>query len=108
MEIEFKGTPGPWVADGLHIKVQDRVPHGMAYVQHFMSGVDGFPDTVGLSNAQLMASAPELLEACQKARSIFLELTEQGKYPEMCLAINGGEGLGFLKKAIDKALNPKL
>lgn len=106
METEFKGTPGPWhpVNYAGYIIIQ-KEPY---YEDEDSDLLREDHCDKAIYNGQLAATAPELLEACQKARSIFLELTGQGKYPEMCLAINGGEGLGFLKKAIDKALNPKL
>lgn len=103
--VVFKGTPAPWVSSGHHIYKEDgSVAHAQTYVQSINYAMTEEPDTEGLANAQLMAAAPELLSACQKAYSVFLQLAEQGKYPEMCLAENGGEGLSFIRKAIEKAL----
>lgn len=58
------------------------------------------------ANAQLIAGAPELLEACKWAVRQFKILSEKGLYPEHLMSHNGGEGIMPLVKAIDKATKP--
>ena len=55
------------------------------------------------ANAKLIASAPELLEACQWALKQFEILNDKGLYPTHLLSVNGGDGLMTIIKAINKA-----
>lgn len=55
------------------------------------------------ANAQLIAAAPDLLEACIKSLTIFKGLSDAGKYPELMMAENGGKGFKFLTDTITKA-----
>lgn len=55
------------------------------------------------ANARLIASSPELLEACEWAVKQFKILADKGKYPEHMLTENGGEGIMVLRNAIKKA-----
>jgi hypothetical protein len=56
-----------------------------------------------VANAKLIASAPELLAACQWAVEQFKRLADEGRYPEFMLSQNGGEGVMPLVKAIKRA-----
>lgn len=55
-------------------------------------------------DAQLIAAAPELLEACIKCRELIQAMADRGAYPIELLQENGGEGVQFLTNAIKKAL----
>ncbi len=60
--IEFKGTPGPWVVDEkmgtFFIGPYDKIYGGVA---GFVCKIQAHPATI--SNAHLIAAAPDLLEA---------------------------------------------
>lgn len=83
-----KHTPGPWT-----------VYAGNGYTIEQWDG-DAKEDA---ANALLIAAAPDLLEACERCLSIFKQLADAGKYPEIMMAENGGEGFLFLSNAILKA-----
>jgi len=53
-----------------------------------------------VSNARLMAAAPELLAACEWALEQFEILANAGKYPDHMLKQNGGQGFMPLINAI--------
>lgn len=81
----FKGTPGPWVreSEGRGIGpvcADDDQSYGMvipvAYVDF------GESDEVQNSNANLIAAAPELLEALQKMLSKAYKQNWNDAYPE--------------------------
>jgi hypothetical protein len=57
---QAKHTPGPWVADGVCING----PDGMIGECGF--GLRGDPEMQ--ANARLMAAAPDLLAACERAK----------------------------------------
>lgn len=62
---EFKGTPGPWVAVGGEVTSEDYTINGVIYADHICNceEVDGESP-----NANLIAAAPDLLEALIEAR----------------------------------------
>jgi hypothetical protein len=55
------------------------------------------------ANANLIAAAPEMLEALKKTFVIFKALADAGLYPMPLMQENGGEGWQFITKAIEKA-----
>lgn len=56
---EFKGTPGPWINVGGWVDAEN---NGIICS---LSSVDRKPEEVSDANANLIAAAPELLEALQ-------------------------------------------
>ena len=69
---EFKGTPGPWYAvkndHYLDIKVADG-KYDQAFASTHANAEMGMTKKTEEANAQLIAAAPELLEALQDALS---------------------------------------
>ena len=55
------------------------------------------------ANAKLIATAPELLEACLWSVKQFKILADKGQYPEHLLAKNNGKGFSIITTAIKKA-----
>lgn len=108
----FKGTPGPWKLNPLTNPIDPYYycvyikTGGPETVQHITqvsgSGLNNKDEFK--ANAQLIAAAPELLEACIKAKEVFKQLADADKYPEPLMQDNGGEGMQFLTNAITKAL----
>lgn len=80
--MEFKGTPAPWINVGGWV---DAEGNGIICS---LSAVSMKPEDVDEANANLIAAAPELLEA-------LIELTESAK--------EAIDGLGDLSDAIDTA-----
>jgi hypothetical protein len=69
--MEAKHSPGPWQAE-LDDSYRIRAPHGGAVATlGFLRGAFGSKGRIrheeGIANARLIAAAPELLEACEKA-----------------------------------------
>ena len=109
MNTEFKGTHGPWIRNGNHISQEGKHPHGQSFVIDTDHVLKGIQDKEGVANAQLMATAPELLEACQCAMRIHdLWRTSDGEiqpeFEQEAIALREMEDK--LKTAINKALNP--
>jgi hypothetical protein len=103
---DLKHTPGPWTAYELpHTKNEYHqywhIDGGCGYCCYkkgfSIAGCISEPD------AKLIAASPELLDACIKSLEVFKQLADAGRYPEPLMAENGGEGLMFLTKAIEKA-----
>lgn len=91
---EFKGTPGPWIADKTSSAVgpvshDDDQSYGILIPVAWVE----FDQDVGVqaSNQRLIAAAPELLEALQDALHAY---DKHGEYPEW----------DFARAAINKAL----
>ncbi|CAB5567667.1 MULTISPECIES: hypothetical protein [Providencia] len=87
--MEFKGTPGPWVIDEWSMTGINSESKHVALVNYSHHGLPN--DVYGdehEANANLIAAAPELLEA-------LIELTESAK--------EAIDGLGDLSDAIDTA-----
>lgn len=87
--MEFKGTPGPWVIDEWSMTGINSESKHVALVNYSHHGLPN--DVYGdehEANANLIAAAPELLEA-------LIELTESAK--------EAIDGLGDLADAIDTA-----
>lgn len=85
---EFKGTPGPWeVVNGTDIFTPLAARNGAGTAAHEKDGwhiadcsmgetqtedgTENIPHREQLANARLIASAPELLEACQKFSAMY-------------------------------------
>lgn len=62
---EFKGTPGPWTGKDVGICKQDRAGLQLGFIMTF----DESRSAECAANAHLIASAPELLEACIRMRN---------------------------------------
>lgn len=60
-----------------------------------------------IANATLIQAAPDMYRALKKCYEIFHQLAADGKYPESLLSQNGGTGITFITKALQKA-NPQL
>lgn len=89
---EFTITPGPWINDdglvnGRHSECDDMPSYDIF-------NADEWPGNYkeALGNARLIAAAPDLLAACQRAY-------------ECCYDKNSEDGIA-LKAAIDKATGP--
>lgn len=65
---EFKGTPGPWAVNEDGWKVESDKEHGWVNDGWIICKLEG-PDAK--TNARLIASAPDLLNAAQTALSVF-------------------------------------
>jgi len=62
----FKGTQGPWTANGLHVSSEGKKSDiGQAFVKSNWEHGKLIKDTEAEANAKLIAAAPELLEALQ-------------------------------------------
>jgi len=74
---EFKGTPGPWVADSAWIETESRI---IAEVKDSRDECEIFkplqPET--LANGKLIAAAPELLRELQRAVQVYDALLADG------------------------------
>lgn len=71
-----KHTPGPWVVDGSGIKVFADVSNGYPpIVAQATSGDNSLTLQTMEANARLIAAAPDLLAALERANSILAELT---------------------------------
>jgi hypothetical protein len=67
MMSEFKGTPGPW-----HVSAEECLVIRDDYEFSVVAKYVGYlADDVEMANAKLIAAAPDLLEACQRARNQF-------------------------------------
>lgn len=82
---EFKGTPGPWIADKTSRAVgpvshDDDQSYGILIPVAWVE----FDQCVGIqaSNQRLIAAAPELLEALQKMLSKAYKQNWNDAYPE--------------------------
>lgn len=103
-----KHTPGPWQydSDGHFVCVDMDASkmicdiRGWGWLQKM--GHQKAVETQ-IANAKLIASAPDLLEACQWALKQFEKLSDDGRYPEHLLSENGGNGFTPLVNAIKKA-----
>lgn len=102
MEV-FKGTPGPWSADKTSravgpISHDDDQSYGMlipvAWVE-FDTEVE-----IQASNQNLIAAAPELLEALQNLISGYEDMSEVGMFDMLC----HGDEIQAANAAIKKAL----
>lgn len=118
----FKGTPGPWVAvqhysdelsvidsRGFEIVNAEAMPILLDYrnklgIEHWADSPDGFLELENAeqdANAKLIAAAPDLLEACERARS---HLYQAGYEPKEN-SLNPSEDLLFqLNATISKAI----
>ena len=89
---EFKGTPGPWMDEGVYIG-SVHWPFQVAEVAKFF-GHEVWDEC----NAKLIAAAPELLEALQRCESVLSNIP---------LEVCDVEALLYAKAAIKKALGEK-
>lgn len=106
MTNEQKHTPGPWVVDrtvalgayGVWTEYATHPGHdGAGYPSEVCSVFRGnksdFPQEIRDANAKLIAAAPDLLDACIRAKEMFEDI---GIHHEL---------IEFLSEAIDKATN---
>ena len=80
-----KHTPGPWIINGNKID-------GNGY---HLASVNSHSTTEGRANAQLIAAAPELIEALELCRSHMYEHasnTQDGAFDKLCSAIAKATG----------------
>jgi len=75
--LDMKHTPGPWKSDGYHVRQSGqcgtRMIADVAYTGPHHTPPDEYPKSCRLvdeANAQLMAAAPELLEALEMLLTI--------------------------------------
>jgi hypothetical protein len=95
-EIKFRGTPGPWVISNWDITDVFEMGHACKWISQPGTTYPDITKDELKYNAQLIAAAPDLLEACETALSY---LGDESKWLE------GEEILGFqLRSAIKKAL----
>lgn len=94
---EFKGTKGPWRFDDLDLKVKacdDANPKYQTVIAETNSKMDYSPGKrLQFYNSLLIASAPDLLEACME----FVRKVERGE-------AKSTKSYNQMKKAISKAL----
>lgn len=91
----FKGTPGPWTYDAREREISDCDSNVVATTR----GGD-FIGVMTINNGRLIAAAPDLLEACERARS---HLYQAGYEPKEN-SLNPNEDLLFqLNATISKA-----
>lgn len=96
-------TPGPWRVNGFTIEADSRELNrdGIPYIDVIAHIYDNYlSSSEAESNARLVATAPELLEACEKAADyllgIGLDTDEDGEpspeYTRLILAIAKARG----------------
>jgi len=72
---EFKGTKGKWFNNELSIiSEENKKVIGGCYLMSFKHDTRGrlLPDTIGLFNAKLIATAPEMLEMLNNLLSMYI------------------------------------
>jgi hypothetical protein len=77
METKAKHTPGPWAPDGT--RILDTNSKLIAQVLL----ANGMPDEELIANRGLIASAPDLLAACQDAKSTLEALCGESESDEL-------------------------
>ncbi|NBJ34632.1 hypothetical protein GE191_13165 [Serratia fonticola] len=97
----FNGTPGPWEVNQEDDELSIRQAGTTEYGNGWSSYTQVATELTNNHDARLIAAAPELLEACQRARS---HLYQAGYEPKEN-SLNPNEDLLFqLNVAISKAL----
>lgn len=86
--MEFKGTPGPWVARGGEVTTADYARDGNVYTDHICNCevING-----SSPNARLIAAAPDLLNALINLIE-YWKLDETAEAHAAMLAINKALG----------------
>ena len=87
---EFKGTPGPWHWD----------EEGLGNKNHIVFGKEYPAEMTSKANKDLIAAAPELLEALQNLISGYEDMAEVGMFDMLC----HGDEIEAANAAINKAL----
>ncbi len=99
-------SKGKWSVRGNKIFIGDsyRCVASVWVQKNFdMEAYKAVEDVEANANAKLIATAPELLEACKWALEQFKRLADEGHYPQFMLQQNGGQGVMPLVNAIDLA-----
>jgi len=97
----MKHTPGPWKvikmegSEDLYIESRNKP----GWNEFPIASLIPYKNAEELANARLIASAPELLEACKEIVAIFHKEANEGRYPKFLL----GKGWLNLANAIAKA-----
>jgi hypothetical protein len=100
-----KFTEGPW---GIEFEFQYAINGGckhVAMVSSFISSKE--EEQENIANANLIAAAPDMYEALEKAYKMIHDSAQQGWYPPIFLSENGGDGIGFMNEALKKARGEK-
>lgn len=104
MMNKFKGTPGPWVAKKIHGELKVIVMNSFEKLGPGMVSYIPVTDEIdNKHNAQLIAAAPELLEALRGVMSMFpvIDDDESGR---MGFTEDARNKLNAANDAINKAL----
>jgi hypothetical protein len=70
-----KTTPGPWMARGAEVLRDGNDLTRRAFIADCDNHAPHILDEEGEANAQLIAAAPELLDACKKIHSLLMRAT---------------------------------
>lgn len=102
---EFKGTPGPWqvagpCCDAVGVEFDST---GYKAICHRPERTGGKMTDEYNANMQLIAAAPELLEALQNLISGYEDMAEVGMFDMLC----HGDEIEAANAAIKKALGEK-
>lgn len=90
---EFHGTKGPWIADGFDIFTEDMDSH-VCIISSYLD------EETEDSNSNLIAAAPELLEALMSIIRGYEGYSDAGMFDMLC----HGDEIEKAVKAIAKAL----
>lgn len=102
--MNAKHTPGPWMTwnKGGHNFIRDANALVVSRVEHVNTGKRKTTDIdIEISNARLIAAAPDLLEALKNSLAVIeFMAAEMGRLD----AVRGSAGYGLARAAINAAL----